>query len=567
MVLAAGLSALTTAAWMTDLHVLASAGAGFIPMAPGTALGFALVALPLLGWMLFPKGRFARPAILLGSLLVLALAGTKLFEFFTGVSFGLENWMVGTPENFGAVPTGRMSPITAGNFLFCGLSLLLIALRKGRGGAGVMAMIELAVTITLLIGYLYGEPLLYGGRIIPVALTTAIAFFFVGAGLIVAAGAEAWPLRPMLAPTASGLLLRAFIPVTVALVLFFGALQNVFLAQLAIHPAVLSAFSAVVFALVMTVVVSQVASIVGGQIDRAERARGLAQEELRELNAQLEMRVEERTRQLREKNAQMEDDLKMAREMQLAMLPQRFPCLPSDVEESESALRFFSFYYPAGAVSGDFFVVVPVSETAVGIFICDVMGHGVRAALVTAMMRALIGELSDLAHNPGELLGHINNGLQSIFQQTGTTMFATCFYAVADVEAGEIRYASGGHPGPLHLSAERGEVSELKEAKQSGPALGLLPGAAFRTLKLPIAPGDLLILFTDGLFEAENREGEQFGIDRMTSIVRSRIEVGPDKLLRELLETVRDFSDGDEFEDDVCLIGVEIRPAENGARV
>ena len=82
---------------------------------------------------------------------------------------------------------------------------------------------------------------------------------------------------------------------------------------------------------------------------------------------QIRQRVAERTRQLRERNAEMEEELKMARELQLAMLPQQFPNVPRSARPNEVALQFLSFYYPTGAVSGDYFDVVPLSETTVGI--------------------------------------------------------------------------------------------------------------------------------------------------------------------------------------------------------
>jgi phosphoserine phosphatase RsbU/P len=84
--------------------------------------------------------------------------------------------------------------------------------------------------------------------------------------------------------------------------------------------------------------------------------------------------VQERTRELRQKNQQIAEQLRMARELQLALLPQQFPTVPAKVSDDESALRFLSLYFPTGDVSGDFFSVFPVSEKAAGVFICDVMG-------------------------------------------------------------------------------------------------------------------------------------------------------------------------------------------------
>jgi serine phosphatase RsbU (regulator of sigma subunit) len=149
---------------------------------------------------------------------------------------------------------------------------------------------------------------------------------------------------------------------------------------------------AVVFAALIAVIISQISSLVGGRIDRAEAARNIAQAELLALNAHLENKVQERTRELRAKNQQIKEELQMARELQLALLPQKFPSVPAHVPAQDSALRFLSLYFPTGDVSGDFFNVFPIGEKAVGIFICDVMGHGVRSALITSMIRVLVEE-------------------------------------------------------------------------------------------------------------------------------------------------------------------------------
>src|SRR5204863_7758709 len=142
-------------------------------------------------------------------------------------------------------------------------------------------------------------------------------------------------------------------------------------------------------------------------------------------NEELEARGAGRTRELHEKNDAIQDELRIAHELQLAMLPHHFPSVPHDAAPTESALRFFSFYSPTGPVSGDFFDVVRLSDTAVGVFICDVMGHDVGAALVTAMMRAMVEELGPQAADPGQLLGQINRALTGIFGQGGSHMFAT----------------------------------------------------------------------------------------------------------------------------------------------
>ena len=175
---------------------------------------------------------------------------------------------------------------------------------------------------------------------------------------------------------------------------------------------------------------------VAAHLARIAIERKRAQAELLALNAELEERVEKRTRELREKNQQIGEELKMARELQLALLPKRFPIIPIGAPPHESALSFLSLYFPTGDVSGDFFSVFPIGEKSAGVLICDVMGHGVRSALITGMIRGLVEEHLSFAADPGVLLTHINRALTVILQQAGTTMFATCFYVVADVQRG-----------------------------------------------------------------------------------------------------------------------------------
>jgi hypothetical protein len=207
------------------------------------------------------------------------------------------------------------------------------------------------------------------------------------------------------------------VPLITAAALINGWINTTLPARMHVNPAVTSALCAVVFAALIAVIISQISSLVGGRIDRAEAARNIAQAELLALNAHLETKVQERTRELRAKNQQMEEELQMARELQIALLPQKFPTVPAHVPAQDSALRFLSLYFPTGDVSGDFFNVFPIGEKAAGIFICDVMGHGVRSALITSMIRGLVEEHGQAAADPGELLTRVNRALAVILKQ------------------------------------------------------------------------------------------------------------------------------------------------------
>src|SRR4029450_8548044 len=128
-----------------------------------------------------------------------------------------------------------------------------------------------------------------------------------------------------------------------------------------------------------------------------------------------------------------------------------------------------------------FFSVFPVGQKAAGVLICDVMGHGVRSALITGMIRGLVEEHARLAADPGELLTRINRALTMILKQAGTTMFATCFYVVADVQRGELRFANAGHPSALHVRRSGTAAEKLDGQDTRGPAMGIFASVNYPT--------------------------------------------------------------------------------------
>ncbi|MGH7970896.1 MAG: PAS domain S-box protein, partial [Limisphaerales bacterium] len=202
----------------------------------------------------------------------------------------------------------------------------------------------------------------------------------------------------------------------------------------------------------------------------------LADERIRSANLALAQSREE----LHARNVQMEDDLKMAREIQLTILPQQYPVFPRAGAPESSAFVFTHRYLPTSSVGGDFFAVSALSETQAGVFVCDVAGHGVRSALITAMIRALVEELNPLATNPGAFLTKLNSDLCSILKHTGTPLLTTAFYLMADSRTGRASYANAGHPKPLHLRRALARVVPLNGTGRSQPALGLMEGAVYQ---------------------------------------------------------------------------------------
>jgi sigma-B regulation protein RsbU (phosphoserine phosphatase) len=273
----------------------------------------------------------------------------------------------------------------------------------------------------------------------------------------------------------------------------------------------------------------------------------------------LEEQIARYTSELREKNAQMEGDLTMAREIQQAFLPQRYPTFPRDAIAPESALHFHHRYHPTGAVGGDFFDVIPISDTEAGVLICDVMGHGVRAALATAMVRALADDLLPVAAEPATFLTEINLRLIAILTQTRSPMFASAFYLVIDLARGELRYSSAGHPSPLLVRRSAGVVEPLRfPNSRPGPALGVFEESEYPLCRSALARHDLIVLYTDGLYEVEGTAGEEYGPDRLLAAVRQRVDLPVEQLFDELLADIRQYAGKQGFVDDVCIVGAEV---------
>jgi len=280
----------------------------------------------------------------------------------------------------------------------------------------------------------------------------------------------------------------------------------------------------------------------------------LAEEKIRRVNTLLAQSRKE----LRAKNAQMEEDLTTAREIQLTMLPQQYPTFPRSAPASASAFQFTHRYLPAGSVGGDFFTISALTENKAGVFICDVAGHGIRSALVTAMVRALAEELKPIAKNPGRFLSKLNSDLHAILQNTGTPMLTTAFYLVADWTTGMLRYANAGHPKPLHIRRSTGQVEPLANATgKSQPVLGLLKDAAYKTSEVRLSPNDMVMLFTDGLYEVEDPNDELYSQELLVAGVQQRVGLPASQLFDEVLADIRRFAGGKGFADDVCLVGIE----------
>ncbi len=270
--------------------------------------------------------------------------------------------------------------------------------------------------------------------------------------------------------------------------------------------------------------------------------------------------LETQRSEIERKNAQMEQELILAGKVQQTMLPQGYPAFPPHSSPETSALRFCHRYLPTGRVSGDFFHVRRIAEQVAGVFICDVMGHGVRSAMITAMLRALVEELQSDASHPGELLERLNHDLYAILNQNDESMYASAIYLVLDAASLQVGWASAGHPSPLRLRRSDGTVEELPLPREKrGKVLGFFEQSVYHTCETTLQPGDLLLLFTDGVYEVFAGDKE-FGMEGFLATIRRHPALPAPQLLDRILDAARAFGATPSFEDDVCLLAIETAP-------
>ncbi len=262
-------------------------------------------------------------------------------------------------------------------------------------------------------------------------------------------------------------------------------------------------------------------------------------------------------RQLDEKNKILEKEIHLAREVQQALQNGFIP--DREWKHSSGTTRkamFHHIYLPSAGVAGDCFEVFPVGQSGVGMLICDVMGHGVRAALIASMMRGLMAQLANLADTPALFLSSLNRQMYRIFSQANITMFASACYVYLDLDRRRLTLASAGHPAPIVLPCNG---KAFQPAIPRTPALGLMENTLFRESEIRLEYGMKLMLYTDGLTEAQDATGDELGAPRIMEFLQERNPQSIREMLDISLAGVHQFTGSVQQDDDICLLGVEFR--------
>ena len=251
-------------------------------------------------------------------------------------------------------------------------------------------------------------------------------------------------------------------------------------------------------------------------------------------NARLVERERERQR--------LEQELSIARTIQQALVPHGLTDYPH--------LAVAGVHHPCHEVGGDYFDVVPVSDDRTAVLIADVSGKGLGAALVTTMLQGALSGLS-MGGDPVRVFNHCNRFLCT---HSEVGRYVTMFIGIIGND-GMLEYIKAGHPSPLLL--RNGEVSELY-TEGSFP-VGLIPEAEFSLTRLQLQPEDTLVLFSDGITEAENPESQLFEVGGLSNAVTGKDKLPVDALEDSILESVRAFTRGAHQSDDMTLLVVRYR--------
>ena len=254
-------------------------------------------------------------------------------------------------------------------------------------------------------------------------------------------------------------------------------------------------------------------------------------------------------------------ELEAARALQLAMLPRQFPtCSPSHPIAVHAVME------PAREVGGDLYDCFYAGEHTFCFLVGDVCGKGASAAMFMARARSLVRITVNLwlewrtdDIDPGALLEAVN---RELCQDNDDCMFITMFLGLIDTRSGVVSFVNAGHPRP-HLVSSTGDTKQIN----SKPALplGVRRQARFQTRTLQILPGDALFVCSDGVFEAVNRKGDLFSIERMGQLLRQANAAEPREMVRIIKDAVDAFTGGAPKTDDLTALALRWRPAGTAA--
>jgi sigma-B regulation protein RsbU (phosphoserine phosphatase) len=234
----------------------------------------------------------------------------------------------------------------------------------------------------------------------------------------------------------------------------------------------------------------------------------------------------------------LEREIAIAREVQRELLPRSVPAV--------RGLELAGICVPAVGVGGDYYDFLPLPDDRVGIVIADVSGKGIPAALLMAGLQASVRSLALPGIPPCEINRRLN---EMLHQSTSASRYATLFFALYDPQDRSLQYSNAGHCRPIHVGPR-----DAARLSQGGLPIGLMPGSLYGEGRRELGVGDLVALFTDGVVETPNAQGEEFGDARLIEVLSRHHDVPLDDVVASVVDAVARWSDGGTPHDDLTLV-------------
>lgn len=282
-------------------------------------------------------------------------------------------------------------------------------------------------------------------------------------------------------------------------------------------------------------------------------------------SATLNQQLNRMNAELYERNLQVEKELYTARQLQQSLLP---PFLPDPDDMSgmqiskchykDDSIRITGVYVPCDALGGDIYDVIKFPNGTIGVAVADVSGHGVPAGFVTAIFKSSFYRVTHNYSLPGDILFHLNNELADIVK-TGEYVTSVVSLLQPDETGLTFSYSGAGHPYPLYYNAKTKQLERLKE---NGTPLVWFKNMEYPTGHISLSPGDKILLYTDGVNEMRNAQGQLYGEEALerdfTALVQAAQEQSePFNLLDAFMLQLSDFTEGHPLEDDVSVVLIE----------
>ena len=254
--------------------------------------------------------------------------------------------------------------------------------------------------------------------------------------------------------------------------------------------------------------------------------------------------------QLQLEKSKLDIDLQLAQNIQNLLLPSEFP--------KESPIDFSAYYAPAQKIGGDFYDVFELNQDTIGVVVADVSGKGIPASIIMAICQTHLKHLTKEYSSPANILKALN---KEVFSSIRPGMFITLTLGIIDLTSNQVTIARSGHEAPIYFKHSEHSEGTISMIQADGMAVGIVPSEMYDSkiedITLDFNHGDILLFYTDGLTEVENRRNEEFSNQRLMKIISQEYTKDAKSIVAKILESVHQFSDGAQPQDDQTVLVVK----------